>query len=70
MDVKGTVMTVISVTLGVILCGAVLIPQSQIVIDGLNADGLEQYATLIDLVVILTILGLVVAAIYMYTSSR
>lgn len=70
MDVKGTVMTVISVTLGVILCGSVLVPQSQTVIDQLLDDGQNQWASLISLVVTLTILGLVVAAIYMYTSSR
>lgn len=70
MDVRGTVMTVISVTLGVILCGSVLVPQAQIVIDGLNDEGETQWAALISLVVTLTILGLVVAAIYMYTSSK
>lgn len=70
MDVRGTVMTVISVTLGVILCGSVLVPQAQIVIDSLNDEGETQWAALISLVVTLTILGLVVAAIYMYTSSK
>jgi len=70
MDVKGTVVAVISVTIGVILCATVLIPQSVNVVNDLNDQGLTQWGGLIDLVVLLTILGLVVAAVYMYTSSR
>lgn len=70
MDVKGTVLTVISVTLGVICCGSILAPQAQIVIDQLNDNGQEQWAALVALVVTLTILGLVVMALIMFTSSR
>lgn len=70
MDVKGTVVTVISVTIGVILCCTVLIPQTDLVLDGMSESELSQWGGLIDLVVLMTILGLVVAALYMYTSSR
>lgn len=70
MDVRGTVITIISVTIGVILCGSVLIPLSVDVINGLTEDGLTQWASLISLTVTLTILGIVVAALYMYTSSK
>lgn len=70
MDVRSTVITVISVTIGVILCGSVLIPLSVDVINGLTEDGLTQWASLISLTVTLTILGIVVAALYMYTSSK
>lgn len=63
-------MTIISVTLGVILCGTVLAPQAQGVIDSLMQDGQDQWAALIGLVVTLTILSLVVMAILMFTRSR
>ena len=69
MDVRGTVLTIISV--GVILCGSVLIPISVDVVGDLNEDPeTKQWGTLISLTVTLTILGIVVAALYMYTSSK
>lgn len=70
MDVRTTVMTIISVTLGVILVGSILVPQSASVIDDLIKDGHDDWASLVSLVVTITIIGIVVAALYMYTSSR
>ena len=71
MDVRGTVITIISVTVGVILCGSVLIPIATDVVSDLNEDpDTKQWGTLISLTVTLTILGIVVAALYMYTSSK
>lgn len=70
MDVRTTVMTIISVTLGVIMVGSVLVPQSVTVIDDLNNEGHSDWAGLVSLVVTITIIGIVVAALYMYTSSR
>ena len=70
MDVRTTVMTVISVTLGVICVGSILVPQSVTVIDDLNDEGHGDWASLVSLVVTITIIGIVVAALYMYTSSR
>ena len=70
MDVRTTVMTIISVTLGVILVGSILVPQSVTVIDELNDEGHGDWASLVSLVVTITIIGIVVAALYMYTSSR
>ena len=70
MDVRTTVMTIISVTLGVIMVGSVLVPQSVTVINDLNDEGHSDWAGLVSLVVTITIIGIVVAALYMYTSSR
>lgn len=70
MDVRTTVMTIISVTLGVILVGSILVPQSVSVIDDLTEEGHDDWAGLVSLVVTITIIGIVVAALYMYTSSR
>ena len=70
MDVRTTVMTIISVTFGVIMVGSVLVPQSVTVIDDLNDEGHSDWAGLVSLVVTITIIGIVVAALYMYTSSR
>lgn len=71
MDVRGTVLTIISVTVGVILCCSVLIPIATEQVGILNEDpDTKQWGTLISLTVTLTILGIVVAALYMYTSSK
>lgn len=69
MDVRTTVMTVVSVTVGVILVGSLLIPQCAQVISDLQTDHPE-WAALVSLVVTITIIGLVVAAMYMYTQSK
>ena len=69
MDVRTTVLTIVSVTVGIILVGSLLIPQAAQVIDGLTADHPE-WAALVSLVVTITIIGIVVAALYMYTSSK
>ena len=68
MDVRTTVMTVVSVTVGVILVGSLLIPQCAQVISDLQTDHPE-WAALVSLVVTITIIGLVVAALYMYTQK-
>ena len=71
MDVRGTVITIVSVTIGVVLCGSLLIPIATETVSDLNADPeTKQWGTLISLTVTLTILGIVVAALYMYTSSK
>lgn len=68
MDVRNTVLTIVSVTIGVILVGSLLIPQSSQVVSDLEEDHPE-WASLVSLVVTITIIGLVVAALYMYTSK-
>lgn len=69
MDIRTTVMTVVSVTVGVILVGSLLVPECAQVISDLQTDHPE-WAALVSLVVTITIIGLVVAAMYMYTQSK
>ena len=69
MDVRTTVLTIVSVTIGVILVGSLLVPQAASVISGLQ-DEHPEWASLVSLTVTITIIGLIVAALYMYTSSR
>lgn len=70
MDVRSTVITIVSVTIGVILVGSLLVPQASSVISDLQDKDHGDWASLISLVVTITIIGIVVAALYMYTSSR
>lgn len=69
MDVRTTVLTIVSVTVGIILVGSLLIPQASSVIDDLSESNPE-WAALVSLTVTITIIGIVVAALYMYTSSK
>lgn len=68
MDVRNTVLTIVSITIGVILIGSLLIPQAAGVIDNLQED-YSEWASLVSLTVTITIIGLIVAALYMYTSK-
>lgn len=69
MDVRSTVLTIVSVTVGVILVGSLLIPQASSVISDLETE-YPQWASLVSLVVTISIIGIVVAALYMYTESK
>lgn len=69
MDVRTTVLTIVSVTVGIILVGTLLIPQASTVITSLTTTHPE-WASLVSLTVTITIIGLVVAALYMYTSQK
>ena len=54
MDVSGVVMTIVSVTVGVLLIGSLLIPQAEQVIAGLQTDH-PDWAGLLGVVVICTL---------------
>ena len=70
MDVRSTVLTIVSVTVAVILVGSLLIPQVSNTLDGLTEEQEAEYGPLIQLTATITIIGIIVAALYMYTSSR
>lgn len=74
MDVSSVVMTVISVTIGVMLIGTLLIPQAVSLMDKLNSDtdkigGHSDWANLLGVVVICSIIGLVAIALYAFKSK-
>lgn len=68
MDVSSVVMTVVAVTIGVILIGNLMIPQ----VTGIMADLQEthsDWADLLGVVVICSIVGLVAVALYAFKSK-
>ncbi len=69
MDVSSVVMTVISVTLGVILIGNLMIPQVTDVMDDIKEDH-DDWADLLGVVVICSIVGLVAVALYAFKSKN
>lgn len=67
MDVRSTVLTIVSVTVGIILVGSLLLPQVSSTLAGLTPEQEAEYGALIKLTAIITIIGIIVAALYMYT---
>lgn len=68
MDVSSVVMTVVAVTIGVILIGNLMIPQ----VTNIMADLQEthsDWADLLGVVVICSIVGLVAVALYAFKSK-
>lgn len=65
MDVSSVVMTIVSVTVGVLLIGSLLIPQAEQVIADLQTDH-PDWASLLGVVVICSIISLVVVALYAF----
>lgn len=70
MDVRTVVMTIVSVTIGVILVGSLLVPVASDVIKDLNAAGESTWASLLSVVVVVTIISLIIVALYAYTSKN
>lgn len=78
LSINGTVMTICCVAVGLILCGSLLAPVAQDVMDTLThetggvADFSEgqTWASLIGVCVLFCILGLVIVAVNGYTNGK
>lgn len=78
LSINGTVMTICCVAVGLILCGSLLAPISQDVMDTLThetggvpdfTEG-QTWASLIGVCVLFCILGLVIVAVNGYTNGK
>ncbi len=70
MDVRQVVMTIIAITVGVLLVGTLLIPQAQSVIEDLTNHGQGTWASLIGVVVMISIIGLVLVSVYGFSDRK
>lgn len=70
MDVRQVVMTIIAITVGVLLVGTLLVPQAQSVIDSLTKSGQGAWASLIGVVVMISIIGLVLVSVYGFSDRK
>lgn len=70
MDVRQVVITIISITVGVLLVGTLLVPQAQSVIDSLTKSGQGTWASLIGVVVMISIIGLVLVSVYGFSDRK
>lgn len=63
MEVQSVVTRIVAITVGVLLIGSLLVPQAQGVIDAMNEAGQSNWASLLGVVVIVSIVSLVVVAL-------
>lgn len=68
MDVKTVVTTIVAITIGVMLIGSLLIPIASDVMADLEGTH-SNWANLIGVVVVVSIVSLVAVALYSYTSK-
>lgn len=69
MDVSSVVITVVAVTVGVMLIGSLLIPQVDTVVNNIKTAH-KDWADLLSVVVVCSIIGLVAVALYAFKSSK
>ena len=63
-------MTIVSVTIGVILVGSLLVPMASDVMSQLTEAGQTSWSALVGVVVTIVIISLVVVALYAVTSKN
>lgn len=73
LSINGTVMTVVAIAIGLVTIGSVLAPIATDVMDDLTENYGDQgatWASLVGVVVLLSILGLVIVAVNGYTNGK
>lgn len=69
MEIRTVVTTIVAVTLGVMLCGSLLIPIASDIMDDLTAAGESTWASMVGVVVLVSLVSLVVVALYSYSEK-
>lgn len=79
MEIRSVIVTIVAVTLGVMMCGSLLIPIASDVMADLTrtdgngdliiADG-DTWAAMVGVVVLVSLISLIVVALYSYTEKR
>ena len=73
LSINGTVITIVAIAIGLVTIGSVLAPIATDVMDDLTTNYGDQgatWASLVGVVVLLSILGLVIVAVNGYTNGR
>lgn len=70
MEIRNVVMSVVSITIGIILVGSLLAPQAQTVMQDLAGRGEAGWASMIGLTVIMVIISLILIAILGFSAKK
>lgn len=70
MEIRNVVMSIVSITVGIILVGSLLAPQAQEVIKDLTNIGEGGWAAMVGVTVIMVIISLILIAVLGFSSKR
>lgn len=70
MEIRNVVMSVVSITIGIILVGSLLAPQAQTVMQELSDSGEAGWASMIGLTVLMVIISLILIAILGFSAKK
>lgn len=69
MEIRTVVTTIVAVTLGVMLCGSLLIPIASDIMKDLSDAGEDTWSAMVGVVVLVSLVSLVVVALYSYSEK-
>lgn len=70
MEIRETVMSIVSITVGIILVGSLLAPQAQEVMTDLDDAGQDSWAAMVGVTVIMVIISLVMIAVLGFSAKK
>lgn len=70
MEIRNVVMSIVSITVGIILVGSLLAPQAQEVMKDLTNIGEGGWAAMVGVTVIMVIISLILIAVLGFSSKR
>lgn len=70
MEIRNVVMSIVSITVGIILVGSLLAPQAQIVMGQLNTAGEGGWASMVGVTVLMVIVSLILIAILGFSTKK
>lgn len=70
MELRNVVMSIVSITVGILLVGSLLAPQAASVIKQLTDAGNSDWASLIGVTVVMVIISLVLIAVLGFSSKK
>ena len=70
MEIRNVVMSIVSMTVGIILVGSLLAPQAQEVMAALTESGEGGWASMVGITVLMVIVSLILIAILGFSSKK
>lgn len=70
MEIRNVVMSVVSITVGIILVGSLLAPQAQSVMQSLTDLGEGGWAAMVGVTVLMVIISLILIAVLGFSSKK
>lgn len=70
MEIRNVVMSIVSITVGIILVGSLLAPQAQEVMNSLTNIGEGGWAAMVGVTVIMVIISLILIAVLGFSSKK